>query len=144
MAALSVREARPDDAAAIAGLIRELGYDVTDHEVAARLQLLGERREPPLLADLDGVVGCLTWHVMHVLHRPRPVGRITMLVVAPDVRSRGIGAALVEAAEARLRQAGCGLVEVTSNMKRADAHRFYLKLGYEQTSFRFARSLTEG
>jgi hypothetical protein len=28
-------------------------------------------------------------------------------------------------------------------MKRADAHRFYLKLGFEQTSFRFARSLID-
>ncbi|HEX8535729.1 MAG TPA: GNAT family N-acetyltransferase [Allosphingosinicella sp.] len=138
-----IREAAADDAAAITALIRELGYDVTERDVAARLQLLRERGEPALVADTAGVAGCLTWHKMHVLHRPRPVGRITMLVVAAEMRSRGIGAALVEAAEERLRDAGCGLIEVTSNVKRVDAHRFYARLGYEQTSFRFAKSLQD-
>ena len=140
---MRIREARPDDAAPLARLIDELGYPATKGDVSARLQLLVERGEPPLIADLDGVVGCLTWHMMHVLHRPRPVGRITMLVVAAQARSRGIGAALVEAAEARLREAGCGLIEVTSNRRRVDAHRFYDRLGYEQTSFRFGKSLLE-
>ena len=128
----------------MAELIRSLGYDVSEKDVAARLRLLTKAGEPPLVAELDGLVGCLTWHVMDVLHRAAPVGRITMFVVAEEVRGQGIGTALADAAEARLRDAGCGLIEVTSNMKRFDAHRFYRKLGYEQTSFRFAKQLSDG
>jgi GNAT superfamily N-acetyltransferase len=78
---------------------------------------------------------------MTVLHRPKPVGRISMLVVAKDRRGHGIGAELVAAAEAWLGKQGCGLIEVTSNTKRMRAHAFYERLGYARTSYRFARTL---
>lgn len=64
-----------------------------------------------------------------------------MMVVAEDLRGQGIGAALVREAEARLAARGCHMVEVTSNLRRADAHRFYERLGYERTSVRLARML---
>jgi GNAT superfamily N-acetyltransferase len=93
-------------------------------------------------ARADGTLaGAVTLHQMIVLHRLRPVGRITALVVdAPD-RGRGIGRALVAAAEAALARSGCGLLEITSNVRLAEAHAFYEHLGYERTSFRFAKVL---
>ena len=96
-----------------------------------------------LVADRGGVIGVLTTATMQVLHRPRPVGRISMMVVAEAARSGGVGAALVAEAEARLKAEGCGLVEVTSNAKRLRAHAFYERLGYERTSYRFAKQLQE-
>jgi ribosomal protein S18 acetylase RimI-like enzyme len=138
---IRIRPAAPGDAPALAGLIVELGYPVTDAEVSARMRLLLAVGRTPLVAELDGIVGLLTWSVMHVLHRPGPVGRISTLVVAGRVRGRGVGRALVAAAEAEVRAAGCDLIEVTSNMRRADAHAFYERLGYERTSFRFAKPM---
>jgi GNAT superfamily N-acetyltransferase len=64
-----------------------------------------------------------------------------MMVVDEGVRGRGIGSALVRAAEQALQAKGCYIVEVTSHLRRADAHRFYEKLGYERTSVRLAREL---
>ena len=136
-----IREARPKDAAAIAGLIAELGYEAAEADVRRRLKRMRKDGEPPLVAELEGVVGCLTWHVTPVLHRPRAVGRITLLAVAEASRGHGIGARLLAAAEARLRDLGCGLVEVTSNMKRMRAHGFYGREGYERTSYRFVKAL---
>jgi len=40
---------------------------------------------------------------------------------------------MVEWAVERCREAGCGIVQLTSNKVRLDAHRFYRKLGFEQT-----------
>ena len=136
-----IREARPKDAAAIAGLIAELGYEAAEADVRRRLKRMRKHGEPPLVADLEGVVGCLTWHVTPVLHRPRPVGRITMMAVAESARGQGIGARLLASVEARLRDLGCGIVEVTSNMKRMRAHGFYGREGYERTSYRFMKPL---
>ena len=66
-----------------------------------------------------------------------------MLAVAEALRGQGIGAALVAEAEKRLAAKGCGLVEVTSNRKRLRAHAFYERLGYERTSYRFAKLLQD-
>jgi GNAT superfamily N-acetyltransferase len=95
-----------------------------------------------LVAELDGaVVGCLSTSVMRVLHRPAPVGRISMMVVDESLRGRGIGAELVRAAEQTLAEQGCSMIEVTSHVRRTEAHRFYERLGYERTSVRLARTL---
>jgi len=50
--------------------------------------------------------------------------------VRADLRSRGIGEALMAQAEARARAAGCGLIQLTTDSKRLAAHRFYERIGY--------------
>jgi GNAT superfamily N-acetyltransferase len=138
---LKIREAEPRDAEALSGLLGELGFPTDATEVRKRLAALSKAREPPLVADEAGPVGCLTWHVTPVLHRTTAVGRVTMLVVGKKTRGRGIGTALLEAAEDRLREAGCALVEVTSNIELGGAHQFYKGRGYLRTSYRFVKEL---
>jgi GNAT superfamily N-acetyltransferase len=133
---LTIREAKSKDAPAIAALIVALGYDVTAADVRRRL-----KGTAALVAEKGKVVGVLTTATTAVLHRPRPVGRISMMVVAEAARGAGIGTALVAEAEKWLKAAGCGLIEVTSNRKRLRAHAFYERLGYERTSYRFAKPL---
>jgi GNAT superfamily N-acetyltransferase len=89
----------------------------------------------------DALAAVVTLHCMTVLHRPRPVGRITALVVEETMRGQGIGRALVNAAEVAPTSAGCGLLEITSNARLVDAHAFYERLGYERTSVRLAKTL---
>lgn len=138
---LSIREAKPKDSEAVARLIVALGYDVTAAEVKRRLAALKKAGHPALVAERGEIAGLLTTYMTQVLHRPRPVGRVTMMVVAEALRGRGIGTALVAEAEKRLAAKGCGLVEVTSNARRLRAHAFYERLGYERTSYRFAKTL---
>jgi len=140
---LVVRDARPKDIETLAALIAALGYEVSASDLRKRLAALKKAGMAVLVADQGGAIGLLTTAITHVLHRPRPVGRISLMVVAESARSRGVGAALVAEAEARLRAAGCGLIEVTSNMRRQRAHAFYERLGYEKTSYRFGKMLQE-
>ena len=139
---LRIRNADSVDGEALVPLLDELGYEVEADALADRIGRLGRAGEPVLVAKLgEALVGCLTWHVVPVLHRPKPVGRITLLVVTAKARRRGVGRALVEAAETRLRQRGCGMIEVTSNEKRKGAHAFYRRVGFERTSYRFVKPL---
>jgi GNAT superfamily N-acetyltransferase len=46
-------------------------------------------------------------------------------------RGRGLGEALVRWAVDEARRRGCTLVQLTSDKRRADAHRFYERLGFE-------------
>ena len=51
--------------------------------------------------------------------------------VTADLRGRGIGAALMAECETRARAAGCGMIQLTTDRSRQDAHRFYERLGYQ-------------
>lgn len=137
---LVIRRATIGDCRALEGLIDQLGYHPTEADIAERLATMEQEGRLVLVAEFDGeVIGCLSTSVMRVLHRPAPVGRISMMVVDAALHGRGIGAALVSAAERALTASGCELVEVTSHQSRTAAHRFYERLGYERTSVRLAR-----
>lgn len=53
--------------------------------------------------------------------------------VADDYQSMGLGSALMRWAIDCARHSGCGLVQLTTDKTRADAHRFYDRLGFEAT-----------
>jgi GNAT superfamily N-acetyltransferase len=61
--------------------------------------------------------------------------------VRSDLRRAGIGAAFMGLLEARAREVGCGLVQLTSDRRRPDAHRFYERLGYEPSHLGFKKEL---
>ncbi|MEO0762381.1 MAG: GNAT family N-acetyltransferase, partial [Pseudomonadota bacterium] len=61
--------------------------------------------------------------------------------VAAIARARGIGRRLVEDAIARARAAGCGLVQLTTDRTRPEAHRFYESLGFEASHLGLKRPL---
>jgi GNAT superfamily N-acetyltransferase len=138
-----VRAATAADVPELARLLALLGYPIEERVLAERLAAFDAAGEMALVADGgERLLGALTIHATPVLHRAGPVGRLTALVVDDAARGRGVGRALVRAAEAVLAARGCVLLEVTSNRRRTDAHAFYERLGFDATSFRFAKALT--
>ena len=137
-----IRPAKPSDAKALRALIEYLGHQIDEKAVRKNLARLAKHKEMPLVATLDKkVVGLIGIHKMVTIHRDAPVGRIPVLVVAKEAQGHGIGRMLVETVEELLRKAGCKLVEVTSNDRRAEAHAFYRHMDYERTSLRFVKVL---
>jgi GNAT superfamily N-acetyltransferase len=58
-----------------------------------------------------------------------------------DMRGKGIGARLINHCLDVARGRGIALVQLTSNAKRPDAHRFYERLGFEKTHAGFKLKL---
>jgi GNAT superfamily N-acetyltransferase len=56
---------------------------------------------------------------------------VESLHVRADRRGRGHGARLLRHAETLARELGCGVIQLTTDKRRVDAHRFYARLGYE-------------
>lgn len=65
--------------------------------------------------------------------RGRRRAKLESVHVAPESRGLGIGALMMGRAIAFAKQQGAGLVELSSDKARLDAHRFYVNLGFAQS-----------
>lgn len=150
---LTVRRATAADVPALVGLIAadplSAGRGDTPDDLAPYLAAFAEIDADPahLLVCLDetggSTVGTLQLTVLPSLGR-RGTRRAQLESVHVDEnrRGRGYGALLVGWAVDEARRRGCGLVQLTSDASRADAHRFYERLGFTATHHGFKQDLT--
>ncbi|MEV0327181.1 GNAT family N-acetyltransferase [Micromonospora echinospora] len=85
-----------------------------------------------VVAEQDGeVVGCLQVTYIPGLGRHGAERALVESVrVRADRRGAGIGRALMTWVVDRARERGCALVQLTTDKRRANAHRFYVGLGF--------------
>ena len=143
---MRIREAREADAGAMAELCGQLGYASTQSEVLGRMRAIATRSDHAVLVveENDAVRGWI--HVFGAHHiESDACADIGGLVVAEGGRSRGLGAALLAAAEAWAGMRGYRRMRVRSNIVRERAHRFYERYGYAHTkqSFVFTKALVD-
>jgi ribosomal protein S18 acetylase RimI-like enzyme len=140
-----IRDARADDAPAIAPLLETLGY-ASDPDLIRQRWATLLKTDPTarvLVGEVDGqVLGVAALHVTPVLHRPTPVGRVTALAVLPASQGTGVGRALIEAAERHFAATGLERIEITSGLSHRPAYDFYRHLGYEDHGLRFAKAIS--
>jgi GNAT superfamily N-acetyltransferase len=85
-----------------------------------------------VVGDVDGEPVCtLQLTVIPGLARAGALrGQVEAVRVRSDLRSRGIGEALLRWAVDELRARGCAVAQLTTDKRRTDAHRFYARLGW--------------
>lgn len=77
------------------------------------------------------VIGCLQLTFIPGLARlGMKRAQIEGVRVNKQYRSKGIGEALFRHAIDSAKASGCGLIQLTTDKKRKDAHRFYERLGF--------------
>lgn len=82
-------------------------------------------------ADGDEIVGTLQLSFMPGLARTGAWrGQIEAVRIASARRGGGIGKEMIEWAIAKCRDRGCRHVQLTTDKRRTDAHRFYERLGF--------------
>ena len=141
---ISIREAQPDDLPAIVALLADdpLGQAREDPaELGAYRrafdEIAAQAGNTILVAEIGGaVVGCLQLTVIPGLsRRGMKRGQIEGVRIAAGQRGRKLGERLMGEAIGRARAAGCGLVQLTTDASRPDAHRFYERLGFAASHF---------
>ena len=138
-----IRDAELGDAAQLAALMCELGYETDHTEMEARLKsILSNAAYKTFVAIMDGYVCGMIGTVTYPSYEHNdPGGRILALVTLNAARRRGIGRALIAAAEKDFVQRGIKRVALNTQLTREDAHKFYESLGYERNGWRFVKRL---
>ena len=135
---LRFRLAKPSDGPALDRLLGMKDKGVAASRVAACHKAGGG----VVVAERGEIIGCIACLPVPALHRP-PAGRIATLFVADRHRREGIGTMLVEQAAALSAKAGCTTMEAMSDIEIRSAHGFFRKLDFDETSYRFSRTLKE-
>ncbi|MFE9426155.1 GNAT family N-acetyltransferase [Kitasatospora sp. NPDC006697] len=136
---LIIRPATREDIPAIVALLaedakgatRETPEDLTPYH-AAFDRLEADPHQHPTVAERDGeVVGTLQLSVIPGLSRAGTTRTIIEAVrIKAAERGNGLGTQLIRWAVEESGRLGAGLVQLTSDSSRADAHRFYERLGF--------------
>ena len=152
MEQLTIRSASAGDVPRLielleAGALVDGKEDPSDVEAyrAALIEIQESADNDILVADLNGeVVGmCQLVVFRHLQRHGGRCAEIESMHVHPTQRSKGIGEKLLVAAMESARQAGCYRVQLTSNLQRSDAHRFYERMGFDPSHVGFKRLIED-
>lgn len=141
--AFELRALNPSDAEAAARLLGQLGYPASSAALEARIRLAAAAQVETVVAvGSDGkLIGLASMHRLQLLTEDGTHALLTSVVVDEHARGSGVGRALVEAMCARARELGCARLALTTHLRRAEAHAFYERLGFEFTGRRYVRML---
>ncbi|MGC4947551.1 N-acetyltransferase family protein [Streptomyces sp. DT224] len=139
MSALDIRRATADDLVEIVVLLaddplgarRESPDDLAPYRAALRRLAEDPNQHVMVAVREERVVGTLQLTVIPGLSRRGSTRSVIEAVrVHADERGSGLGTRLIQWAVDESRRQGCQLVQLTSDVSRTDAHRFYERLGF--------------
>ena len=129
-----VRRYRPEDAGAVAALLREMarfhGARLPGRAALGRtLAEIGRRIRAVVGLRRGRIVGCAIFGFTFSTFLGKPTLHIEDLVVRRGHRGRGMGTRLFRALEEEARRRGCGRLEWTVSARNRRALRFYAARG---------------
>lgn len=147
---IAFREAREADIAAVVALLADDVLGATREAKAEAAHLAAFRRMAAeganhlIVGEQDGRI-VATYQITFISGlslRAARRAQVESVRVAAGLRGQGLGRLLMADAEARARDAGCRLLQLTSNRSRRDARRFYEQLGFTPSHIGYKRDLT--
>ena len=150
MSDLEIRPAVADDIPAIVAMLaddplgaaRESPDDLSPYTAAFERLAADPNQYPTVAVRGDRVVGTLQLTVIPGLSRRGATRSVIEAVrVHTAERGTGLGTQLIQWAIDESRRQGCQLVQLTSDATRADAHRFYERLGFSASHVGFKLTL---
>jgi GNAT superfamily N-acetyltransferase len=149
----AVRSATRGEVPAIVALLADdvLGRnrEAAEADLAPYLAAFDRIAEQPnqdlVVVERDGaIVATLDLAILASLSRRGMLRlQIEAVRVAAGERGTGLGGAIFRWAIDHARRRGCGLVQLTTDRARGDAHRFYDRLGFVPSHIGYKLDLTE-
>jgi GNAT superfamily N-acetyltransferase len=141
MIGLSFREATAADLPTIVAILadddlgrgrEDASLPVDDAYIRAFHAIVTDPHQHFILAEISGsIVGFFQLSLIPGLSRRGAWrGNIESVRVVKSLRGNGIGREMLRHAIAFCREHGCRLVQLTSDKRRSEAHRFYGELGF--------------
>lgn len=134
-----------DDAAAVANLLQQLGYEGLENFLHEKIHsLMADPDEYCLVAEETNgqVIGFISIHIIPQIALNGDFARISYFAVDEHFRSRGVGRLLEEHCEKIAREQNCDRIELHSHSRWEDAHRFYDRQGYVESPKYFVKKLS--
>jgi len=138
---IRIREARKEDLQAIVSLLaddplgatREMAGDpLPEGYEQAFAEIETDPRQTLLVAEMGGrVVGTLQLSILpNLTYGGRRRAQVEGVRIATSARGGGIGRGLMDRAKQLARDAGCHMLQLTTNRQRPRAVHFYERLGF--------------
>ena len=146
---IEVKSASENDIPLILGLSYDLGRpkpkqdsDVDDFRKVVK-QYIKDSDKQILVAQINDVeiVGMVSIVFLPRLNHKSTELYIPELIVLEKYRNQGIGKKLIESSISLGIKHGCHRIRLESGNQRKESHQFYIRLGFEQNSLSFTKSL---
>jgi GNAT superfamily N-acetyltransferase len=142
---MDIKPISEDDLHELASLQKELIEEESNIEKMQELfqtikkddnyYLLGAQSEGRLVASLAGIV------CHDLFGKCMPYMIVENVIVAKDMRQKGIGTSLMMEIERVAQERGCRYIMLVSSAKRKKARDFYHRLGYDSANYRGFKKL---
>ena len=144
-----IKKASKNDIPFVLGLLYELGRpkpqnnsELGKFENKVR-KYMSDTDKQILVAKLEGnVIGTVCIMFLSRLNKKTLEMYIPELVITKNHQGKGIGRKIIEYCVYLATKKKCHRIRLESGNQRADSHRFYRKIGFEQSSLSFTKNLT--
>ena len=140
---LNIRKAEKEDIDSISVLMTDLSrHPVTSNNVLNRLQLIAKSPIDSLFVceEHGKILDLLGFRIRENIEEVSRFGEVSATVVNADDRLKGVGRCMMKYAEKLAKESGCKGTWLVSGFAREEqAHKFYKRLGYETTGYRFVK-----
>lgn len=140
---MNIRKATTKDGPVISDLLTQLGYPGTESFLLQKMKAIFKNPNSELFVyeKEQKVIGVISIDFIPQLALKGDFARISYLVVNGVERSYGIGKELEELCVKLAKLRNCERIEVHCNGRRIDAHRFYIRQGYDESPKYFVKIL---
>ena len=138
-----IRKATAKDIPHLFSLLKELYPDYAYDEAAYKKVFTTQKEEGNvhLVLEKEGIVGFASISFRINTQVCGKTAELEELIVTKKERGKGVGTALLAAAEEEAKKKGAKELGFTSTFKRKKAHEFYKKKGYKTTAYFFWKEL---